>query len=59
MAKIPLDYEFGDSVIVVYRTTVQQLFTTPDGDSEIVTDAGVYMSNDADLIGVFPDPNED
>lgn len=57
MAKIPLDYEFGDSVIVVYRTTVQAMMTTDDV-SEIVTDAGVYTSEDPDLIGVFPDPSE-
>lgn len=58
MAKIPLDYEFGDSVIVVYRTVVQQMFTSGD-DSEIVTDVGVYTSDDPNLIAVFPDPDED
>lgn len=58
MAKIPLDYEFGDSVLVVIRTTVQGMYTY-DEHSEIVTDAGTFTSEDDNLIAVFPDPDED
>jgi hypothetical protein len=58
MAKIPIDYEFGDSVIVVLRTTVQAL-VAGDGYTEVVTDHGAYNSDDEALIAVFPDPDED
>lgn len=58
MAKIPLDYEFGDSVIVVLRTTVQGMYTYDD-HAEVVTDNGTFTSDDTNLIGVFPDPEED
>lgn len=52
--KIPLDYQFGDPVIVMLRTVVQGQFVQ-DGVIEVVTDAGTYTSDDVNLIGVFPD----
>lgn len=64
MAKIPIDYEFGDSVIVMIRTTVQATTYTPgypeaEDYTEVITDHGVFSSADEALIAVFPDPNED
>jgi hypothetical protein len=55
MSKIPLDYDFGDPVIVMLRTTVQGQFTTEDGVIEVITDSGRYSSEDHNLIAVFPD----
>lgn len=58
MAKIPIDYEFGDSVLVVIRTTVQAT-VEGDGYTEVYTDHGAFNSEDEALIAVFPDPDED
>lgn len=58
MAKVTCDFHYGESVIVVLRTTVQQTIELGDGAVEVVTDHGAYHSDDAELIGVFPDPNE-
>jgi hypothetical protein len=58
MAKVTCDFNYGESVIVVLRTTVQATVELADGSVEVVTDHGAYHSEDASLIGVFPDPNE-
>jgi hypothetical protein len=57
MAKVTCDFEFGESVIVVLRTTVQATIQLPDS-YEVVTDHGAFNSEDDALIAVFPDPNE-
>lgn len=58
MAKVTCNFDYGDSVIVVLRTTVQAFLELGDGAVEVVTDHGAFHSDDAELIGVFPDPNE-
>lgn len=58
MGKVTCNFDYGDSVIVVLRTTVQAMVELGDGAVEVVTDHGAYHSQDAELIGVFPDPNE-
>lgn len=58
MAKVTCNFDFGESVIVVLRTTVQAFVELEDGAVEVVTDHGAFNSNDTELIGVFPDPNE-
>jgi hypothetical protein len=58
MAKVTCDFEFGESVIVVLRTTVQATVEV-EGSVEVITDHGAFNSEDDSLIGVFPDPNED
>ena len=58
MRKIPVKLEFGDSVLVVLRTTVQGFFEYEDS-VEILTDNGAFSTDDDSLIAVFPDPDED
>lgn len=56
--KIPFEPEFGESVIVVLRTTVQAV-NADEVSVEVITNAGAFSSDDHDLIAVFPDPSED
>ena len=58
MAKVTCDFEFGDSVIVVLRPTVNDLVELADGSVEVITNHGRYHSEDPELIGVFPDPED-
>lgn len=58
MAKVTCNFDYGDSVIVVLRTNVQAFLELDGGAVEVVTDHGAFHSDDAELIGVFPDPNE-
>lgn len=58
MSKIVCEYEFGESVIVVRRTIVQDFITLDDGSVELITDDGIYNSEDPGLIGIFPDPED-
>ncbi len=59
MAKVTCNFDYGDSVVVVLRTTVQQVVELNDGSVEVVTDHGAFNSEDRELIAVFPDPEED
>lgn len=58
MAKVTCNFDYGDSVIVVLRTTVQAFLELNDGTVEVVTDHGAFNSDDTELIGVFPDPED-
>lgn len=58
MAKVTCDFNYGESVIVVLRATVEATIELADGSVEVVTDHGAFHSDDTNLIGVFPDPNE-
>ena len=58
MPKVTCNFDFGESVIVVLRTTVQAFVELDGGAVEVVTDHGAYNSDDAELIGIFPDPED-
>jgi len=58
MGKVTCDFEFGESVVVVLRTTVQATVHL-EGSIEVVTDHGAFNSEDDALVAVFPDPNDD
>ncbi len=58
MPKVTCDFNYGESVIIMLRTTVQQTIELGDGTVEVVTDHGAFHSEDNNLIGVFPDPED-
>lgn len=57
--KIPFEPEFGESVIVVLRTTVNDVVSYPDGSVLVMTNDGSFSTDDSSLVAVFPDPSED
>lgn len=58
MSKIPFDYDYGDSVWVIRRETVVNTVELEPGLFEVITEAGSYLSEDPDLVAIYPDPNE-
>lgn len=59
MSKVPIDYEFGDSVIVVLRTTVHGVVDNGEDGIDVITDDGTFNSLDKHLVAVWPDPEDD